>query len=107
MPQDISALAGIFGNGATALTAIARETATFRNIDQIPDIADRVSPHMAPVRRAIDAASRVARAPLGVSFGVEVGGPTRSPVPAPTAGPARGIAKIGRAAGRERVCKYV
>lgn len=91
MPQDISALAGVFSDGANALSAIARETSSFRSIDQIPEIADRVSPHMAPVRRAIDAASRIARTPLGVSFGVEVGGPMRAGAAGATGAEARGV----------------
>ena len=81
MPQDLAALSDVFSQGASALGGVVEETATFRSIEEIPDLAGRISPHLAPVKRSIETASRVARTPLGVSFGVEVGGPTREPAP--------------------------
>ncbi len=81
MPADLSTLGAVFGAGESALRASLVEVSGFRSIDEIPDLAARISPHVAPVRRAVETATRIARTPPGISFGIRAEGPTRGAGP--------------------------
>jgi Domain of unknown function (DUF4157) len=72
---NLSELSHIFQQGETAMRRIVEATASFRNLSDIPNISDRISPHLQPVKDAMEAATGIAQAPPGVSFGVSATGP--------------------------------
>jgi hypothetical protein len=74
MPLDLSSLSGIFNEAGNALPRIVREVAGADSLSEIPDLADRLSPELSAVRRAMSTAGRIARTRPGVSFGIEASG---------------------------------
>ena len=93
MPVDLSSLGGVFGRGERALRSALGEVGGFRSLDDIPDIAGRIEPHVAPVRQAVQTATRLARTRPGISFGVRAEGP------GPGAGSGGGTPTAGRVLG--------
>lgn len=75
MPADMSRLGTVFSEGERALRTIAGEVHGMRSLSEIPDVAERVSPHLDPVKEAVEAASSVAGTRTGVSFGIRAEGP--------------------------------
>lgn len=83
---DIASLSEVFGKGEKAMRAILAETAGFRKLEDIPEIAKTVSPHLEPVKDAVKAAQGAAETKPGVNFGIQASGP--GPIPDPAGGPA-------------------
>jgi len=99
MPADLSMLGRVFGDGESALRAALIETAGVRNLGEIPDLADRLSPHIDPIRTTIRTVTRVARTQPGVSFGVRLEGRGARPgeaggAPSPQATTLQGVLTI-------------
>lgn len=97
MPIDLSSLTSIFNEAGNALPRIVSETAGVESLSEIPDLAERLSPELSAVRRAIGSASQIGRTHPGVSVGIQAGGPGFSPEqPAGgTPGTPRGISVSG------------
>src|SRR3546814_8859740 len=72
---DLTRLSDVFGKGEKAMRAILAETASFERLEDIPEIARTVSPHLDPVKEAVKAAQGAAATKPGVSFGIEASGP--------------------------------
>lgn len=87
MPADLSQLGQVFGQGESALRQALVETAGVSDLSEIPDLADRLKPHIAPIRKAIKTAQRVAATKPGLSFGIRAQGPG----PAVTPGGPEGV----------------
>lgn len=83
---DLTRLADVFGKGEKAMRAILVEASGFEHPADIPEIAKSVSPHLDPVKQAVQAARGAAASKGGVSFGIEASGP--GPIPEPSGGPA-------------------
>jgi hypothetical protein len=80
---DVGRLGAIFSEGEEGLRGIARETASFSSLREVSALADAISPHLDPVKRAIDAARGIAEArERRVSVGITAGGPALSPAAA-------------------------
>jgi hypothetical protein len=89
---DLSRLSDVFGKGEKAMRAILAQTAGFERIEDIPEIAKAVSPHLEPVKEAVKAAQGAAATKAGVNFGIEASGP--GPIPDPAGGP-QGVKVLG------------
>ncbi len=89
---DLSRLSEVFGKGEKAMRAILAETAGFERLEDIPEIAKAVSPHLEPVKKAVKAAQGAAATKAGVNFGIEASGP--GPIPDPAGGP-KGVKVLG------------
>jgi hypothetical protein len=77
---DASRLGEIFREGEEGLRAIARQTGGLSSLDEVSTVVDAVSPHLEPVKRAIDAARGIAEArERRVSLGITAGGPALTP----------------------------
>jgi hypothetical protein len=72
---DLSSLTSIFNEAGNALPRIVSETAGIEGLSEIPDLAERLSPELSAVRRAISTASQIGRMRPGLSFGIQAGGP--------------------------------
>lgn len=75
MPPYPGAIADIFAKGEQGVRGILRETSNFRSLEQIPDLAKKVDPHLKPVKRAIGTAGVLAGLKENVSFGAKISGP--------------------------------
>ncbi len=79
-PPNLAELGEIFRQGESSFRAIAAEARSFVNLGDTSAVTDAISPHLAPVKRAIDAARGISAASeRRVSFGVSAGGPAVSP----------------------------
>lgn len=79
-PPDLSQLGEIFRQGESSFRALAAEASRLTSLGDASAVKDAISPHLDPVKRAIDAARGIAAASeRRVSFGVSVGGPAFSP----------------------------
>ncbi len=77
---NLSQLGEIFREGETSFRAIAAEAGRFASLGDASAMTDAISPHLGPVKRAIDAARGIAAAgERRVSFDVSAGGPSVSP----------------------------
>src|SRR3546814_17356256 len=72
---DLTRLSDVFGKGEKAMRAILAETASFERLEDIPEIAKTVSPHLEPVKDAVKAAQGAAATQPGVNFGLAASGP--------------------------------
>lgn len=79
MPIDLSNLTSIFNEAGNALPRIVSETAGVEGLSEIPDLAERLSPELSAVRRAIGTASQIGRMRPGLTVGIQAGGPGFSP----------------------------
>ena len=75
MPPYPGAIGKIFGEGEKGVRGILRETARFKRIEDIPEIKDKIEPHLKPVKKAIGTAGALAGLKKHVSFGVKLTGP--------------------------------
>ncbi len=75
MPPYPGAIADIFAKGETGVRGILHETAGFENLDEIPDLAKKIEPHLKPVKQAIGTAGILAGLKSHVSFGAKISGP--------------------------------
>jgi hypothetical protein len=64
---------------------IVKETASFRNLSDVPAISDAIHPYLQSVKEAVQAVQGIAGAQVGqVRFGVGASGPGQAPHPAIT-----------------------
>jgi hypothetical protein len=74
---DMSKFGKVFSEGADAMQDIASEAGTFENLNDIPRITKAISPHVKPVKEAIEGVVGIAKAKPSakpkVSFGVTFG----------------------------------
>jgi hypothetical protein len=91
---DLTRLGEVFGKGERAMRGILSETASFETLDDIPAVAEAVSPHLDPVKAAVWAAQGIAEAKPGVSFGVAASGPGPSPNAPPMGASVLGVVTI-------------
>ncbi|MFQ5525000.1 MAG: hypothetical protein ACE5GX_01935 [Thermoanaerobaculia bacterium] len=77
---NLSQLGEIFREGESSFRTIAGEARRFVSLGDASAVGDAISPHLAPVKRAISAARGIAAAgERRVSFDVSAGGPSVSP----------------------------
>lgn len=81
MPVDLSSLTSIFNEAGNALPRIVGQVAGAQGLSELPDIAERLSPELSAVRRAMSTASQIGRTRPGLSFGVQASGPGYAPTP--------------------------
>ncbi len=71
---DLSMLGNVFGEAEGAMRDIVGATASFRNLQDIPRVKDAITPHLQPVKDAVEAVKGIAKAkPNAVSVGLSVG----------------------------------
>ena len=78
---DLSKLGKVFGEGEASLRKIIGATTSFRGLSDMARIKDAISPHMQPVKEAVEAVQSIAKAPPkgGVSLGLSFGSPDPTP----------------------------
>lgn len=75
---DLNKLGEVFSRAEGALRGILGATAEYPGLTEIPELTARISPHVKPVKEAVEALKAIAEAPR-VSFGVRVEGPGSKP----------------------------
>jgi len=71
---DLSQLADVFQRAERAVRGIVAATAEFQNLDDVAAVQAAISPHIKPVKEAVDVLQAIAGAPQ-VSVGITAGGP--------------------------------
>lgn len=74
---DLTKLADVFTKGETALRGIIKSTTRFGKLDDVAKIKDAVTPHIGPIKEAVQTLVDIAKAPT-VSGGISLRGPTRA-----------------------------
>jgi hypothetical protein len=88
---DLTKLTELFQRAETALRGIVAATAGFENLDNVGAVQAQISPHIGPVKEAVQTLKNLAAIPP-VSVGITAGGPmpggetTTSPATAPPQG---------------------
>ena len=75
MPPYPGAIAEIFTKGEEGVRGIVNETRSFESLSDIPDIKQRIDPHLKPVKKAVGTAGILAGLKSRVSFGAQISGP--------------------------------
>lgn len=71
---DLSKLTDVFRKAETAMREMVEASSGFKNLNDIPKVTKAISPHVEPVKGAVDALVQTAKAP-SVSAGVRLEGP--------------------------------
>ena len=69
---DLSSLTSIFNEAGNVLPRIVSETAGVDGLSKVPDLAERLSPELNAVKRAIGTASQIGRMRPRLSVGIQV-----------------------------------
>ncbi len=84
---DLSQLAEVFRRAETALRGIVAATAGFESLNDVGAVQARISPHIGPVKEAVQTLKDLAAIPR-VSLGITAGGPMPGSETAPSPGTA-------------------
>jgi hypothetical protein len=71
---DLSKLADVFQKAEMAMRGMVEASSGFKNLNDIPKVTKTISPHVKPVKDAVDALVQTAKSP-SVSAGVKLEGP--------------------------------